>query len=478
MRAFIRTVFVGCLLLGLSAAFAGLGRPAGAAAESALKIYVVNLLQDKVLIFSGSSDGNISPLGTIAGGETKLNEPEAVAFDAQGNLYVLNRGFMGSVTVYAPGASGDAHPLRTIAGFSTGLKNGPESLAVDGAGNVYASESLDVSAINAPGAKTIYSDSLLVFPPGADGDANPIRTIKGSATRMDGIRGLALDKAGNLYVANTGERINGREVGMRVTVYAPGADGNAAPIRTIEGPNTGLYRPFFLALDKAGNLYVANLAGSTGGVTTVVFAPGASGDARPVRTLQGPRMHGAGDLGDAVAVDGAGDVYMNDLDGPAVQVYPPGAGGNAPAIRTIKGSNTQLRSPRFVAVWPMGPAARVTAGETTPAAPSSGRVTAVRRVGVRPGPEYKGPYPAKFEFVFSITTDGPAEVKYVLVNQADRAWDSGALSFDGAETKELVLPVKVGVPPGKHFEGWTKLEVYVPNKMESEEVPISADVRP
>lgn len=37
------------------------------------------------------------------------------------------------------------------------------------------------------------------------------------------------------------------------------------------------------------------------------------------------------------------------------------------------------------------------------------------------------------------------------------------------------MPVKLGVPPGKHSEGWAKLEVYVPNKMESEEVPISAD---
>ena len=43
-------------------------------------------------------------------------------------------------------------PIRTTAGFSTELKNGPDCLAVDGAGTVYVSESLDVSAINGPGA--------------------------------------------------------------------------------------------------------------------------------------------------------------------------------------------------------------------------------------------------------------------------------------------------------------------------------------
>jgi sugar lactone lactonase YvrE len=279
-------MFIAGLLLGLSPAFSPLATPAGAAAtDSAPKIYVLNQMQDKVLIFSGDSNGNVGPSGTIAGSETKLNDPHAMAFDAQGNLYVLNQGFMGSVTVYAPGASGNAQPIRTITGFSTKLKSGPEYLAVDGAGNVYVSESLDVSQVNGPGAKSIYADSLLVFPPGADGDVKPLRTIKGSATRMDGIRGLALDKAGNLYVANTGEPINGRDANMRVTVYAPGADGNAAPTRTIEGPNTGLHRPFFLSLDAAGNLYVANLAGSAGGVTTTVYARGASGDARPVRTL-------------------------------------------------------------------------------------------------------------------------------------------------------------------------------------------------
>jgi hypothetical protein len=442
------------LFLGLFAVFAGLGMSAGAAAtDSAAKIYVLNFLQDKVLIFSGSSNGDVSPSGTISGSETKLNDPHAVAFDAQGNLYVLNKGFMGSVTVYAPSVSGNARPIRTIAGFSTELKKGAEYLAVDGAGNVYVSESLDVSAVKAPSAKTIYADSLLVFPAGADGDVKPLRTIKGDATRMDGIRGLALDAAGNLYVANTGEPVNGRDANIRVTVYAPGADGNAAPIRTIEGPNTGLQRPFFLSLDAAGNLYVVNLAGSTGGVTVTVYARGASGDARPVRTLQGPRMHDAGDMGDAVAVDGVGDIFMSDLDGASVQVYPPGAGGNIPPIRTIKGPSTQLHSPRFVAVWPLGPPATVTSRETNPPAQSGDRITEapgvaapsrrakVTAVHFRVVPEsYAGACPRPVQLVAEITTDGPGEAYYEF--QAGGRWLGGAnlkgkVSFSEAGTKTV-----------------------------------------
>lgn len=105
------------------------------------------------------------------------------------------------------------------------------------------------------------------------------------------------------------------------------------------------------------------------------------------------------------------------------------------------------------------------------------RVTAVQMVAVRPRPDYKGPYPGQFDFVFSITADGPAEVKYVLLNQADRVWQSGTLNFTASETKEIVLPIKVGVA-GKLFEGWAKLQVYSPNRMESERAVFSVDCRP
>jgi hypothetical protein len=114
-------------------------------------------------------------------------------------------------------------------------------------------------------------------------------------------------------------------------------------------------------------------------------------------------------------------------------------------------------------------------GGPVPAA--GGQVTAVRAVAVRPQAAYKGPYPGKLDFVFSITSDGPAEVKYILVNQSGAVWKADTLNFSGAETKEIALPAKVGIL-GKLFEGWTKLKVYQPNKIESEQLPFSVDCRP
>ncbi len=50
-----------------------------------------------------------------------------------------------------------------------------------------------------------------------------------------------------------------------VTVHGAGANGNVAPTRTIVGPSVGLNLPIGLALDSAGNIYVANFASNTVG---------------------------------------------------------------------------------------------------------------------------------------------------------------------------------------------------------------------
>jgi hypothetical protein len=104
-------------------------------------------------------------------------------------------------------------------------------------------------------------------------------------------------------------------------------------------------------------------------------------------------------------------------------------------------------------------------------------VTGVRVLGVRPAPDYNGAYPATFEFAFSVTVSGPTEIKYVLLNQDDRVWESGTLAFEAAGTKELKIPVKVGVPRNTVWKGWAKLRVYEPNKIETQPVNVSAAVK-
>ncbi len=163
-------------------------------------------------------------------------------------LYVANGGVGGPVTVYAAGASCNAAPMATIAGNNTGL-SGSVGIALDAAGQLYVTNTSGLSTI------TIYAA-------GAAGNATPIATIAGSNTGLRNPAGITLDAAGQLYVANWDYPST---LTSTITVYAPGATGNAAPIATIGGNNTGLSGSVGIALDAAGQLYVTNTSLRPGG---------------------------------------------------------------------------------------------------------------------------------------------------------------------------------------------------------------------
>lgn len=62
-----------------------------------------------------------------------------------------------------------------------------------------------------------------------------------------------------------------------VTVFASGAMGDVAPVRTIAGPRTGLRFPSAVAVDARGQRYVANRAANS----VTVYSSNARGNAAP-----------------------------------------------------------------------------------------------------------------------------------------------------------------------------------------------------
>jgi len=137
-------------------------------------LYVTNSTIQGVTAYTLDGVGNVLQADTIIGSSTGLNNPDAVAVDAAANIYVTNFGAVStpataSITIYAPGASGDATPTATIAGSNTGLST-PQGIAVDAAGTIYVANDF----IGGPASR------ITVYAPGArrTGSRHPSRGSK------------------------------------------------------------------------------------------------------------------------------------------------------------------------------------------------------------------------------------------------------------------------------------------------------------
>jgi 6-phosphogluconolactonase (cycloisomerase 2 family) len=247
-------------------------------------------------------------------------------------LYVSNYA-ANLIAVYARGASGDVAPIRTI---QTGLDH-PHTLGVD----LLHQELFVPNNLAASGQPAINVYDLNASYPGNDA---PKRTITGGLTGLNRPAGLAVDSVNQeLYVAND---VVG---GSSITVYALGANGNVAPLRTLQGSLTGIEGPLGMAVDLVHDqLIVANYRTTDGG-SLAFFNRTADGNVAPIRTLQGP-LTGFSDP-QGVALDLAHDEivvanssFMTSAMGNLL-VFSRTASGNVGPIRQISGPDTALCNP-------------------------------------------------------------------------------------------------------------------------------------
>jgi len=244
-----------------------------------------------VTIYAADSNGNMAPVAVIAGADTGLKNPSGVALDASGNIYVANSGGgsteTGSVTVYPAGSNGDVSPSATIAGTIADHDDGlavPSAIAVGPDGKIYVA--------NSDGGPSGVG-SITVYAAGANGDVSPIAAITGDVlgdnnAGLSGPQSIAVDSSGTIYVAN--ESVIGGGTKGSVTIYPAGSNGNVTPSATIAGDNTFVDIPSGVAVDAHGNIYVSNpendLTDFPAGVITV-FAPGSNGNVAPIATVGG-----------------------------------------------------------------------------------------------------------------------------------------------------------------------------------------------
>ncbi len=341
-----------------------------------------------MLLAGGAIAGAIATLAFAPrSGASTAASPSLNGNVAPGNIYVYVANYFGrTVTVYPTGSNGNVAPSATIGDDdpTSGLQlDEPQGVALDASGNTYVVTAADNTVSVFPparGGRDIFTSAIIagpntglnfpvsialdangniyvandvtaasagtvtVYPAGSNGNAAPMWTISGSNTGLDVPNGIALDARGNIYVANNGSYPT--FIGT-VTVYPAGSDGNVAPSSTIVGSNTGLNGPYGIALDASDNIYVAN-SGSYPFSTVTVYPAGSDGNVAPSSTIVGSNTGLNGPYG--IALDAGGNIYVADEHSDTVTVYPPGSDGNVAPIATIVGPATQLDYPAGIAV--------------------------------------------------------------------------------------------------------------------------------
>lgn len=293
-------------------------------------------------------------LETVAGGgagdsgpavDALIPHPTRVALDAQGRVLVTSVAAWSSherVRRFVPGGeietvagsgfeafeaigpipSGDGGPATdTVLGM-------PAGVAVDGVGNVYFTE-LRWGRLRKVAPDGTITTLAGTGNPGYSGDGGPA-----TAARLNQPQGVAVDAAGNVYVADTGNhRI--RKVtpgGTIVTVAGAGTAGSSGN----GGPATSalLNRPSDVAVDAAGNLLIADTSNHqirkvTPGGTISRFAGLTVGFAGDGGTASSARFNAP----NGVSVDPNGNVLVADTKNQRIRRITP-----AGIVSTVAGN--------------------------------------------------------------------------------------------------------------------------------------------
>lgn len=300
--------------IGVAATFSD---PEGVAVDSSGNVYVADAANRAIRKISPT--GVVSTLagtGSIGfvdgnGSTASFNHPLGLAVDITGNVYVSDSGN------YAIRKISPAGIVTTLAGGSYGFVDGtgvaasfnlPHSVAVDNAGNVYVADSGNhaVRKISPAGIVTTLAGGSYGF---ADGT--------GTAAKFYGPNGIAVDSAGSVYVTdgsyNAIRKIS--PVGVVSTLaggtlnigFADGI-GSAAKFSTPNG----------LAVDSSGTIYVADTYNnaireiSPDGVV-ITLVGGSYGFVDGIGTAAYFRYTSG------VSVDGAGNLYVSDAGNNAVR---------------------------------------------------------------------------------------------------------------------------------------------------------------
>lgn len=303
---------------------------------------------------TGSNDGTNA--------QAQFNFPQGVAVDSSGNLYVAD---LGNYAIRKITPAGDDWVVTTIAGAaeSPGTNDGPgnvarfhmpASVAVDAANNVYVADygQADYGANTIRKLQLVGTNWVVSTIAGAFRQVGSADGTNGQA-RFNGAGSLAADSAGRVYVSDWYNRTIRRIAPVGTNYVVTTLAGKAGSPDPLPVDGAGANARFSDALggigvDSSGNLYVTDSGmirritplGTNWLVTTI------AGACRQTGWADGSGTQVRFYLPQAVAGDGAGNVYVADSSNHAIRMGMPSTISPPPLRITWEG-------PQAILSWPL-----------------------------------------------------------------------------------------------------------------------------
>jgi sugar lactone lactonase YvrE len=281
--------------------------PSGVAVDSSGNVFVAD--RQNHTIRKVTSAGVVTTLAGTAGsiGSTdstgsaaRFNLPSGVAVDSSGNIFVADSGnnLIRKVT--------SAGVVTTLAGtaVSIGFSN-PWAVAIDSAGNVF------VADFGNHAIRKVTSAGVVTTLAGTAGSIGSTDST-GAAARFKQPSGVAVDSSGNVFVADSGNYTIRKVTSAGVVTTLAGTAGSFGSTNGT-GSAARFLNPWGVALDSAGNVFVADSGNNTirkvtsaGVVTTEAGLAGSSGS----NNGQGTAARFQNPTG--IAINSAGSIFVAD----------------------------------------------------------------------------------------------------------------------------------------------------------------------